>query len=172
MDDRVCNGARMKRAALLALVATACSTLASCSWVFSRPPDRTQPFPMCQPGYVAPAIDTHQAVGSGLLTLFMLSETEGSQADTMGTLAAITGGLTALWAASAHYGFKNARKCRELRNELAQAPRMPPTWVAPSVPVQPQPSEDIEMPEVEQHVDVDEDQIDIHTTIRKPKPKR
>jgi hypothetical protein len=139
----------MKRiAVVLALFAS------SCSWALTRPPDRSRPA-LCSTTTAAPIFDLWNAIGGGVLTLWMLSETEGSQADTMGVLALITGGTTAVYAASAHYGFKNARACRELQHEVALREPLPADEPLP--------------PEVEQHVDVTEDQIDIHTTIRKPK---
>lgn len=160
----------MKRIALLALFAT------SCSWAFSRPPQRPprRDAPLasvCQPHYVAPVFDTWQAVGGGVLALYLLAASSGSMnessADTLVPLALITGGVSAVWGASAHYGFKQARACRELRAELARGPSQ---WIAPSMPGEAPPPED-EMPEVEQNVDIEDGQIDIHTRIR-TKPRR
>ncbi|HEY5921354.1 MAG TPA: hypothetical protein VIV11_06775, partial [Kofleriaceae bacterium] len=95
------------------------------------------------------------------------SESHESEADTFAVITAITAGTSAVWGLSAHYGFKQIRACRELRNELAQGPQFPPQpmWMAPSVPP-PQP-----IPEVEQEVDITEDQIDIHTRIRPARPQ-
>ena len=169
----------MRRIAVLALVATSCSLLPSCSWMLSRPPDRSvRNVPphvrgsLCRPSYAPPLIDTWQAVGGGLFTLWALghttSESHASEADTFAAITAITAGTTALWAWSASYGFKQARACRELRSELAQGPHFAPQpmWMAPSVPP-PQP-----IPEVEQEIDITEDQIDIHTRIRPAKPSQ
>ena len=160
---------RLAHVALLVAVAIVCS---SCSWVFSRPPDRRPlhaavypPQPLCKPGYVAPAFDTYNAVSGGVLTLLALSEAHDTQADTFGLLAAITAGLGALSTASATYGFKQARACRELRTELARGPR----WITPSER-DGEPVDESWPPEVEQHVDVDENQIDVHTTIRRAPP--
>ncbi len=159
----------------LAMLAASTLALSGCSWAFSRPPERPQPShgahvsALCRPSYAAPVIDTWQAVGSGILTLYMLSHMSGSEADTFGALAAVTAGNTALWGASASYGFKQARACRELRDELTR--RTPvPMWIAPSVPGEPPiaPGPQVEPPIViEQDVDIDDEQIEVRTRVRR-----
>ena len=158
----------------IVFLAIACSLTSGCSLAFSRPPDRARPLPLCQPNLAPPVIDTSEAVGGGILALWMLghasNEMYSSESDTFAVLGLITAGVSAAWGLSAHYGFKQARACRELRNEIAQTPH-PPLWIAPSVPPEQRPGVEVPIPEVEQHVDVDEDQIDIHTTIRRAKPR-
>lgn len=107
------------KAALLAVVFVS----SGCSWTFSRPPPPPSPTrPPCSPGYLAPVLDTYQAVSGGAVTLAMLSLADGGDFDTIGVLVLITGGLTALHAASASYGFKQARRCREMRQQIAETP--------------------------------------------------
>lgn len=159
----------------LAVLAASTLAVSGCSWAFSRPPQRPSQQSRhyasapCRPGYVAPVIDTWQAVGSGILTLYMLGHMSGSEADTFGALAAVTAGSTAVWGASASYGFKQARACRELRAELARtAPA--PMWIAPGVPAEPPiaPSPQVEPPIIIEHdVDVDDEQIEVRTRVRR-----
>jgi hypothetical protein len=173
----------MKRVTAMALVASSSILASGCSWTFSRPPQRPDhtsrayAAPLCRPGYVAPLIDTYQAAGGGVLALYMLGSASGSEADTLGVLAAITAGVSAVWGASAAYGFKQARACRELRAELTSrmpAPMPAPVWIAPSQPVQPRIDADVGDQEivVEQDVDVDDDQIEVRTRIRPAKPAK
>lgn len=148
----------MKQAAIVALFAT------GCSWMFSRPPNRSAP--SCAPSYAAPALDTYQAIGGGVLALWAFGHASddqySSEADTFGLIGAVLAAETTLYALSARYGFEQARACRELRVERAGEPQ----WIAPSMPAE------APMPpiEVEQHVDVDDNQIDVHTTIRPARP--
>jgi len=152
----------MKRViVLLAMV-----MVTSCSFVVSRPPDRSRRLPLCKPGYVAPVFDLTEAIGGGVMTLAALTEAHDTQADTFALVAAVTASVAAVYGASAAYGFKQARRCRELREEIAHTmPPMPPSGPPgmQSDPIEEWP------PSVEQHVDVDEDQIDVHTTIRRSK---
>ena len=170
----------------LALTLVFALGMSGCSWAFSRPPRHT-PRSMCQPSYAAPVFDTSQAIGGGVLTLAALAHASNdqyeSEADTFGLIGALFGITSAAYAASAHYGFKQARACREQREQIARNGTM---WIAPHVPAYPPPapapypggstleSESDSWPlEVEQHVDVDENQIDVHTTIRRvPRPRR
>jgi hypothetical protein len=129
---------------------------------------------MCQPNYTAPVVDTWEAVGGGIMTLWAFGHASDdryeSESGTFALVGLVSGVVAAGWALSAHYGFKNARACRELRQELAQglptaarsAPSVPGVLGAP---IEPDASEGPPV-EVEQHVDVDEQQIDIHTTVR------
>ncbi|HEY5926911.1 MAG TPA: hypothetical protein VIV11_34730, partial [Kofleriaceae bacterium] len=77
--ERIAPCPRSPLCALLALLALACSLLPSCSWMLSRPPDRSiRNVPphmrgeLCRPSYAPPVIDMWQAVGSGLLALWAL----------------------------------------------------------------------------------------------------
>jgi len=139
----------------------------SCSFVFSRPPDRARPLPLCQPNYVPPVIDTVEAIGGGVLTLAALGHVS-SDGEPMALIAGIAAVETAVFAAAAAHGFKHARSCRELREEVAHGG---PMWITPSVPPGELPVEGppVEGPpfEVEQEVDVTEDEVDIRTTIRR-----
>jgi hypothetical protein len=169
----------MNRIAIAALAAITL-LVSGCSWAFSRPPQRTHRAhhangygvtapPLCGPRYVAPVIDLWQAVGGGIVTLYALGQASDSDADTVLLVAAITGGVSALFGASAHYGFKQARACRELRTELASGGAPPPVWIAPSVRAEPGvPAE--QGITIEQDIDVDEDQIEVRTRIRPGPP--
>ena len=123
----------MKRIAALAL-------LCSCSWTFSRPPDpprRTAHglVELCKPSYAPPTLDTINAVGAGLFGLALLSDGSNEDMGAMGGLVPLMGVMLlaegALYAASAHYGFKQARRCKEQRADFERGAH----WMTPSTPV-------------------------------------
>jgi hypothetical protein len=146
--------------------------LGGCSFALSRPPRRsmvTNEPPPCGPMYVAPVIDGTQAVGGFLMTMAVLSESGESEMDTMGLLGGIMIATAGVYAASALYGLQHARACKRMEREWQ------PMWIAPGIPAPvpgPGPLTNDWPPEVEQTVDVDDDQIDVHTTIRRaPQPQ-
>jgi hypothetical protein len=163
------------------LVAAALLATSGCSFMFSRPPrpyTPGAPLPRCENRNIAPALDTTQAIGAGILALATLSHASNgqyaSEADTFGLLGALFAAESGVFAWSASYGFKHARACREQRDDIARNGTM---WIAPGAAAHgppgglsvPAPGADSWPPEVEQHVDVDDERIDIHTTIRKPR---
>lgn len=145
----------------LVALALCVSLLGGCSFALSRSPRRspiTNEPPPCGPLYVAPVIDATQAAGGLILTMAMLSEgsNHSSEMDTMGLLAGIMLAETGVYLASAIYGAGHVKACN--RMQLEQQPPPPPVASWP--------------PEVEQTVDADENQIDVHTTIRRvPAPQ-
>jgi hypothetical protein len=145
----------------LIALALCVSLLGGCSFAFSRSPRRspiTNEPPPCGPLYVAPVIDATQAAGGLLITMAMLSEgsNHSSEMDTMGLLAGIMLAETGVYLASAIYGAGHVKACK--RMQLEQQP-LPPASMAEWPP------------EIEQTVDADENQIDVHTTIRRVPPQ-
>ena len=134
--------------------------LGGCSFAFSRPPRRsavTNAPPSCGAMYIAPVLDATEAAAGFLLTMAMLSEAGETEMDTMGLLGGITIATAGVYAASALYGLQNARACKRMEREWQPMPGpMMNEWP----------------PEVVQTVDADENQIDVHTTIRRaPRPQ-
>lgn len=134
--------------------------LGGCSYMFSHPPAPVRPgHPVepCSSSRLAPAIDTYQAVGNGILALTMLSLTEDSSSMNGDSMAATMGVLGLAFAgihgASAIYGFKQARACREQQAYLFA----PQPVVVPVVPAE----EEVPLEAVEI-----EEETDIHTTIK------
>jgi hypothetical protein len=163
----------------LVALALCVSLLGGCSFAFSRSPRRspiTNEPPPCGPLYVAPVIDATQAAGGLLLTMAMLSEGSNhpSEMDTMGLLAGIMLAETGVYLASAIYGAGHVKACKRMHLEQQ------PLWITPRIQAPapmagpgplPPPATDWP-PEVEQTVDADENQIDVHTTIRRvPQPQ-
>ena len=98
----------------IVLVGLLVVSLAGCSFLVSRPPGvRRAGDRPCSVSSIPAVYDTWNAVGAGILALWILGETKGSEADTMGAVAAITAGVGAGFAGSAAYGFGNVRRCRE-----------------------------------------------------------
>lgn len=153
----------------LVSLALCVSLLGGCSFAFSRSPRRspiTNEPPPCGPLYVAPVIDATQAAGGLLIAMAMLSEGSNheSEMDTMGLLAGIVLAETGVYLASAIYGAGHVKACKRMHLEQQ------PLWAAPSMQA-PAPQVPTEWPpEVEQTVDADENQIDVHTTIRRVPP--
>lgn len=173
---------RLAAVAFVAVLVALALVASGCSWAFSRPPHRVQPasataervyVPLCRPSYAPPVIDLWQAIGGGVLTLYALGHAGDShyesEADTFVALGLITGGLTALYGASASYGFKQARACREQRAELARGPAPAPMWITPSQPGAP-PLDTQQGIVIDHDVDVDGDQIEVRTRIRPGSP--
>ena len=156
----------------LALALCVSVVLGGCSFAFSRPPRRSpisnEP-PPCGPLYVAPVLDTSQAVGGLLVTMAVLSEgaNHSSESDTMGLIGGILLAQTGIYLASAIYGFGHVKACKRMEAESQ------PMWIAPRIPAAPMPTPMTGdwPPVVEQTVDADDNQIDVHTTIRRvPQP--
>jgi hypothetical protein len=104
--------------------------LGGCSFMFSRSPDPPRPAsPPCQPSYLAPGYDTLQALGGAAITVWALGHAEGTEADTFGAVAAVTGAVTAVWTASAMHGFRMAERCEKQRYLVG--PVEPPAIVVP-----------------------------------------
>jgi hypothetical protein len=149
-------------------LALSIALLGGCSFAFSRPPQRaafTNAPPVCASHYVTSVIDGTQAVGGFLMTMAVLSEgaNHESEQDTMGLLGGIMIATAGVYAASALYGLQHARACKRMERESE------PQWIV--APAPPPPPSDWP-PEVEQTVDADDNQIDIHTTIRRvPQPQ-
>lgn len=178
MHRRAAFAAASRPAASL-VAAALLATTSGCSFMFSRPPrpyTPGAPLPRCENRNIAPVLDTTQAIGAGILALATLSHASNdqyaSEADTFGLLGALFAAESGVFAWSASYGFAQARACREQREDIARTGTM---WLAPGEAAHgppgglPAPGADSWPPEVEQHVDVDEEQIDIHTTIRRPR---
>jgi hypothetical protein len=147
-------------AALLAAV-----SLSACSFIASRPPQRSRPPRSCSEYAAPPVLDTIQAITAGLLSMaaYVTREDDGRFGDDDSSFASLGGPLLAVSAVhgvSAAYGIHQRDVCNRLVRER------PPILIVP--PVQPESWP----PEVEQHVDVDENQIDVHTTIRRAPPPR
>lgn len=135
-----------------ALVAT---QLAGCSFMFSHPPAPLRPgrpVEPCSASRVAPTLDLYQAIGSGILALTLLSLSGDDMSESDDGLAVMMGLVSAGAAvghgASASYGYRQARACREQQAYVYEA-----VLEVPAVEV---PTEEVEI----------EEETEIHTRIK------
>lgn len=130
-------------------VAISVALLSGCSWLVTRAPD--SPHAPC-PSRAPAVYDTIQVVGGGAIALGAFTDDEVRMPvdpDFFSKLALATG---AVFAASAYHGFSTVSHC--------EARRVPEPEPLP-LPI-----------DVEQQIDVTDEQIDIHTTIRRAPPPR
>jgi hypothetical protein len=147
-----------------AFVLIAALTASGCSYAFSRPPRRPPPNsgfgpPLCEPMFTPPFVDTLEAAGVAALSATALVSGTRGGGDAYFTISGALLATSAVFAMSAAYGFRQTNACRELHAEQAATMSTSPLRAEPP-PI-----------EVEQHVDADDNQIDVHTTIRRVPPR-
>jgi hypothetical protein len=86
-----------------------------CSFFTTRSPSTNDPQATCNTSEAGPAIDTAWAVVGALSAVAILQDQYN---DERVTSALLVGGVTALFAGAAAYGFSNTGKCRRRTKEL------------------------------------------------------
>jgi hypothetical protein len=118
-----------------------------CSWLFVEGPPRVAPppqFPLdCTTSRAAPVIDTIIAAPHALLAVVGVAAMSDADSDSeTDGIAHVLGGLiflyglsvTLVYGLSAHSGYRDTRRCRELEAQRLRQPVPPapaPTWGPP-----------------------------------------